>query len=679
MPSQAVGSGSAAQQPSQPVVRRQLNEEQQRAATSASDKPLLILAGAGSGKTTTIVARIKHLIIDKAQEPGGSDDPLADLTPAQRLAAERLRELEMIAGAVKGLVRTFQPERFKDGKEPRRMPGDKPTKQEVAKAQDFVEQHKSRGFEPDPIDREGLTYLRYQQILKDSNCMDFNDLLIVGRNVLTQFAWIRERACRRYQYMLVDEFQDCNVLQAELVNLLQREARRVTVVGDDAQSIYLFRGAYPAVFRAFKEVYMHDDLQRALEENYSILTAAGKALTDCKALEPKRLRPTKRDTRVPIKLWELGTPREEAEAMADEILWLHEQEGLAYEDIACLFRNFKFGNGPKMHEDLQHALTRRSIPFRIVRGMSIMDSAVVKDALAYVRLLLNPRDDGALMRIINVPPRGLGKGFMERLEKAQDALRLTAEAHEEERAGHAEDAEQQDHSMMRAAENLLRDGLLSTAHSNSLRRFLDLVGALRMETLAMAVHEALEHVLERSGYLEHLKEVAAKKRKKAAQQEAEGGVSAGGDSRADAKKQGKTAPGSQDNDDDSESEIDDREEAPEASQAEGEEADVTSPAKGRGTDSQQSPGAGQQARLAPPLEWDRMGRQNVDICLQDGSAEPGIGPGQEEYQSRLALPKYLQALVREAASFVRDWQGHLDVDGEGVVTEDGVGPPTLYR
>lgn len=206
----------------------------------------------------------------------------------------------------------------------------------------------TEGLHPD----DASLMAHYQRLLQLSNALDFNDLMDRTVRLLTTHPGIRQQLQRQRPFLLVDEFQDSNKAQTELVNLLQSGMQHVTVVGDDAQSIYAFRGAVPHVFEAYKLVYSHQDLVRPLELNYRStpqILAVGKALLTEAGTEPKELRPTvPGEGKAPVRLLVLDTEEQEASVIAKEARRRHEQEGVPYSEMAVLFRAFN-SQGGKAH------------------------------------------------------------------------------------------------------------------------------------------------------------------------------------------------------------------------------------------------------------------------------------------------------------------------------------------
>ncbi|KXZ44052.1 hypothetical protein GPECTOR_75g776 [Gonium pectorale] len=240
----------------------------------------------------------------------------------------------------------------------------------------------------------------YDALLRAANAIDFNDMLLLVDKLITEHDWILRRLQKKHQYVLVDEYQDCSPQQVRFVELLSGHSGRLTAVGDDAQSIYRFRGAMPGVFEAFRQFHSGQLQQTLLERNYR---SRPKILADSAGVTRKVLRPTKEDT-------------------ADKIQELVKEgkvEGPG--GVAVLYRCFKMG-GARTHSQLQSALRSRGIPFVLVRDKSVFERKEVQDTLAYLRLAANPTDDAAFVRVFNTPPRRLGDqkaGFMTMLRDLQ--------------------------------------------------------------------------------------------------------------------------------------------------------------------------------------------------------------------------------------------------------------------
>lgn len=250
-------------------------------------------------------------------------------------------------------------------------------------------------------------YIEYQRILKERNCMDFADLLLNILTLLRTNVHVRETLQRRYAFMLVDEYQDVNGTQFELISLLCGPPYNLMVVGDDDQSIYSWRGADPKNILQFTENYRNARVIK-LEQNYR---STGRIIESANAVIGNNV------VRAPKRLWTASPP-------GDPITWLKvydgakeaevvtslircEQKEHPYPDVAIFYRT------NAQSREIEDALRQRNIPYKIYGSLRFYDRAEIKDMISYLRLSVNHKDDGALMRVLKCPPRGLGKKTME--------------------------------------------------------------------------------------------------------------------------------------------------------------------------------------------------------------------------------------------------------------------------
>ncbi|KAG2492020.1 hypothetical protein HYH03_009749 [Edaphochlamys debaryana] len=320
---------------------------------------------------------------------------------------------------------------------------------------------------------EALAWLdcTYTHLLRSANAVDFNDMLLLVGGMLKDHRWLLERLQKRHKYVLVDEFQDCSMMQIEMVQLLSRGEGRVTVVGDDAQSIYRFRGSLPDVLRIFQD-WNPQAGRTLLELNYrsapKILAVGEAVLKDGKGemaagVLPKTLRPTKPDNPTKVVFIEVGAPVDEAEAITAEIEQLHNEHDMPYSHVAILLRCFK------------KALRFKGIPF-----------VLVQDTLAYLRLALNPADDSAFSRIYNTPPRRLGDVKAKFILYGLCCMHLAG-------AGDP-DAVAEARAALGGGEGL------STLHRNGVQELIEVVERLRSDLWQLGPAGAVARVLELTGY-----------------------------------------------------------------------------------------------------------------------------------------------------------------------------------
>jgi len=433
-----------------------LNPEQ-RAAVEATEGPLLILAGAGSGKTRVITSRIAWLIREKGVAP----DSILAVTFTNKAASEMAERVDRLLGhssLAKPLLCTFHSfcvrvlrrdiEALKVGNDGltrsfaiydendqeaivkqvmRRMGLD--TKQLTPRAVlGRISWAKNHMIDPqefylaskDPnSERIAHIYQGYRAELRKSNALDFDDLLLEAVRLLKVSSEARERYQRRYRYLLVDEYQDTNRPQYELMKLLAGEAKNVCAVGDEDQSIYSWRGADIRNILEFEKDFPNARIIR-LEQNYRstqvILEAAGAVVANNLRRKGKRLW-TDRQGGSLIGYYEAPDGENEALFIADRIQQFLRQGNSSETQepggphCAVLYR---INAQSRLFEE---ALRRYNIPYTMVGGFSFYERAEIKDLLGYLRLIRNPHDSMALQRVINTPARGIGKTSLETLER----------------------------------------------------------------------------------------------------------------------------------------------------------------------------------------------------------------------------------------------------------------------
>ncbi len=429
-----------------------LNPEQ-RAAVEAAEGPLLILAGAGSGKTRVITSRIAWLI----QQKGITPDSILAVTFTNKAAAEMGERVDKLLGhstVAKPLIATFHSlcvrilrrdiESLKVGNDGltrsfaiydendqqgivkqimRRMGLD--TKQLTprtvlgriswAKNHMIDPQEYYLGSKDPNSERIAHIFQQYKAELKKNNALDFDDLLLEAVRLLKVSAEVRERYQRRYRYLLVDEYQDTNRPQYELMKLLAGEHKNVCAVGDEDQSIYSWRGADIRNILEFEKDFPNAQIIR-LEQNYRstqiILEAAGAVVANNLRRKGKKLW-TDRQGGSLIGYYEAPDGENEALFIADRIQkFLRESvENGSEAHVAVLYRT------NSQSRLVEEALRRYGISYSMVGGFSFYERAEIKDLLSYLRLVRNPHDSMALQRIINTPARGIGATTLATLER----------------------------------------------------------------------------------------------------------------------------------------------------------------------------------------------------------------------------------------------------------------------
>lgn len=430
-----------------------LNDEQARAVTHG-DGPLLILAGAGSGKTKTLTHRIAYLIGELKVFPSR----ILAVTFTNKAAKEMRQRLAQLLdedaenrqfmpwmgtfhsicvrilrmdGANIGLDKRFliydtddQVSLMKQIMKARGLTDKdvKPravlsvisnAKNEMRSAEDFS--MSARGPREQKI---AELFFAYEKALEEAAALDFDDLLTKTVELLRAKSDIRQKWQRQFEYILIDEYQDTNAVQYALIKLLVNERRNLCVVGDDAQSIYSFRGADYTNILNFERDFPGTTVVK-LEQNYrstgAILDLANSLIQHNIHRTDKNLWTANGDGIDP-KLWQLYSESEEALAIANEIQ-AQIANGRQYGDVAVLYRT------NAQSYAIERALRQSYIPYKIVGGLRFLDRAVVKDVLAYLRLLYQPSDRVSFLRIVNVPKRGIGTVSVAKFLDWNDAAR----------------------------------------------------------------------------------------------------------------------------------------------------------------------------------------------------------------------------------------------------------------
>lgn len=257
-------------------------------------------------------------------------------------------------------------------------------------------------------------YSRYCERCFQANAMDFDDLLLNTYRLFNEFPEVREKYVRKFRFVLVDEYQDTNSLQAAIVWLLTKERRAVCVVGDDAQSIYAFRGANIGNILGFTERYEGARIFK-LEQNYrstKMIVNAANSLIRNNAGQIEKSVYSERGAGEPLSLYSAYSDFEEGEIVANKIRELRRSKGLEFSDFAILYRT------NAQSRVFEEAFRKRSFPYRIYGGLSFYQRKEIKDAIAYFRLISNHNDEEALKRVINYPARGIGDTTLQKVKAA---------------------------------------------------------------------------------------------------------------------------------------------------------------------------------------------------------------------------------------------------------------------
>jgi DNA helicase-2/ATP-dependent DNA helicase PcrA len=488
----------------------QLNPQQREAATTI-EGPVLIFAGAGTGKTRVLTYRIAYMVQEKqispeqilavtftnkaANEMKKRISQLIDDRASQiwagtfhSVCAQLLRcygehigispdfaiynvadQLTLVKQALNTLgiaSKNYSPIQILN-----RISSDK---NELLSAHKYVRSRK------EPFDEVvARVYGRYQEGLRANNALDFDDLLFKTVELLESKPAVREELQARFPYILVDEYQDINYAQYRFIHLLAGTRGNVCVVGDDDQSIYGWRGADVRLILSFQKDFENTRVIK-LEQNYrstqKILKCAHHVIWQNETRVEKKLW-TENGVGENLVLYQAVNEDEEAEWVAATIARQAQNLGIRYGDYAILYRI------NAMSLAFEAALRERGVPYRVVGEMSFYDRAEVKNLVAYLKLIFNPSDAVSLSRIINTPARGLGSNMVNRLTQVASEAGIT---------------------LYEALPVLADDNGLHPAQQHATLDFYNMMKKLRKDAEQMGVAELVSRVLDRSGYLRAL-------------------------------------------------------------------------------------------------------------------------------------------------------------------------------
>lgn len=420
-----------------------LNPAQQEAVRT-TEGPLLVLAGAGSGKTRVLTARIAYLI----GVCGIPAEQILAVTFTNKAAGEMKERVEKLLGPMAGdisigtfhsigvrilrrdighLARSRGFVIYDDAdtlgviKDVLKQDGLDPKVHDPRRIRWQIDQWKNAGLLPPAaaerardLDEElcaGL-YAKYQRKLADAEALDFGDLLLLTAELFRKHPRVLEYYRSKYAYVLVDEYQDTNGVQYGLIGQLAAGHRNLCVVGDPDQSIYAWRGADIRNILDFEQDYPDAKVIK-LEQNYRstqpILSGASAVIANNLDRKEKSLF-TDRDGGAPIRFYEAENDREEAQFVIRNLLAANRTEDVSFGQVAILYRT------NAQSRVFEEELLKYDVPYTIVGGQRFYERAEIKDVLSYLRLLVNPRDDQALRRIVNKPTRGIGKASFEKVE-----------------------------------------------------------------------------------------------------------------------------------------------------------------------------------------------------------------------------------------------------------------------
>ena len=478
--------------------------EKQRAAVAAPLENLLVLAGAGSGKTRVLVHRIAWLMSVEEASPFS----IMSVTFTNKAAAEmrgRIEELMMGSasgmwnGTFHGLCHRILRAHYLDAKLPEDFQIIDSDDQQrllrrLVKAQNLDEKQwpvrqvswwingkKDEGLRPSHIDTFNdpvtQTYLQlyraYQEACDRAGLVDFAEILLRAQELLRDNKHIRQHYQARFKHILVDEFQDTNNIQYAWLRMMAGPDTHVMIVGDDDQSIYGWRGAKVENIEKFTLEFPSVNTIR-LEQNYrstkTILDASNALIANNTERMGKELW-TDGSAGEPISVYSAYNELDEARFAVSKIKeWQEKGGGLT--DTAMLYRN------NAQSRVLEEALIQAGLPYRIYGGMRFFERQEIKDALSYLRLIANRNDDAAFERVVNTPTRGLG-------DKTLETIRFAAR--------------DRGCTLWQASTSLLEEQVLPGRAAGAIGRFLELVHALEDDTREMSLHEQTDHVIKSSG------------------------------------------------------------------------------------------------------------------------------------------------------------------------------------
>ncbi len=489
-----------------------LNREQ-KAAVQQTEGPLLLLAGAGSGKTRVLTHRIAYLIDEMGVKPWN----ILAITFTNKAAGEMRERVDNLVefGADQVWVSTFHSacvrilrrhinrigydtgftiydtddqkvvmkgvcKRLeidtKAYKERTLLGAISAAKDELISVREFElsaagDYHKSI---------QAKVYREYQETLQKNNALDFDDIIVKTVELFKTCPEILDSYQERFQYIMVDEYQDTNTAQFELVRLLAQKYRNLCVVGDDDQSIYKFRGANIRNILDF-EKYFPEAVVIKLEQNYrstqSILNAANAVICNNVSRKDKALW-TSRGEGSKIHFRQFDNAYEEAEYIADDICRKARRDGIQYKECAVLYRT------NAQARLLEERMIMEGIPYNVVGGTNFYSRLEIKDILAYLKTIDNARDEVAVRRIINVPKRGIGTVTLDKIEDY---------------------AQMRDIGLYRAME--MADEIMSLGKATvKIRPFVQLITGFRRVQQEMTVAELIRDIVEKIGYAEYLQD-----------------------------------------------------------------------------------------------------------------------------------------------------------------------------
>ena len=489
-----------------------LNKEQKEGVLN-TDGPLLILAGAGSGKTRCLTHRIAYMIDEMGVKPWN----ILAITFTNKAAGEMRERVDRLVGfgadqvwvstfhsmcvrilrrhidllgfdtdftiydtddqktVIKGICKRLNID-TKMYKERALMSTISSLKDDLIGVREYeIEAASDYGKAV-----YAKVYREYQETLQKNNALDFDDLIVKTVELFKSRPEVLDYYQERFRYIMVDEYQDTNTAQFELVRLLADKYRNLCVVGDDDQSIYKFRGANIRNILDFEKYFPETKVVK-LEQNYrstqSILDAANAVIQNNRGRKAKTLW-TAKEKGNKIHFRQFDNAYEEAEYIAEDVVRKVRKGNAQYRDCAVLYRT------NAQARLLEERMIMEGIPYNVVGGTNFYSRAEIKDILAYLKTIDNGRDEVAVRRIINIPKRGIGAATLEKLEDY---------------------AEMREISLYEAME--MADEIMSLGKTSAkIRPFVQLIRSLRREAEELTVAELISEIIERTGYKEYLQD-----------------------------------------------------------------------------------------------------------------------------------------------------------------------------
>ena len=480
-------------------IINQLNESQKQAVLECSSN-LLIIAGAGSGKTKTLTHKIAYILQEGYAKPG----EILAITFTNKAANEMKERIGKLIGdkAKYMWIGTFHSIALRV----LRNEGIKPTIYDTKDQENLIKEilkrfnidqkkytpkallskislHKLNMDKPDDLDDTTpydklvkRVYKTYEEELEKASAVDFDNIIIKTIELLQNNEEIKEKYSKRFKYIFIDEYQDTNYPQYLFVRLLYNGKNCVCAVGDEDQSIYSFRGAKVENIMRFDKEYDNCKIIK-LTKNYrstqEILNVANTLISKNSFRNEKTLYSDKIGGRITIK--ELPTDSDEADFVAQNILKL-KSDGESLNDIAILYRtNYQ-------SRIFEESLIRNSIPYSIIGSKKFLERKEVKDILSYLKLLVNPKDNVSFLRAVNSHPMGIGKALIGKITEYAQNLNI---------------------SMFEASEELIKNNSLTKKQLNTLSKFLNTFKNIDMDS---TVDKIIDSIMEKSGYKNYLAE-----------------------------------------------------------------------------------------------------------------------------------------------------------------------------